>query len=240
MSTNHEKWIELADLYAVGALDGGDASEFQAHLQKGCVLCEARIAENETAVAGLVGALAPLEAPAALKSRIMETIGAGEEAFETAENFQPGFSPLWGALAWVLVSAGIVFGWKATSLNRHTVEFKRMEASVMASSVKTVEMKTPDSKTPGFAKVVWSEKGDCIFMTMGLPHPSKDKTYQLWGITGDQKISAGVFQVDEHGCGVLVMKKDVTAAAFEKMAVTLEPAGGVPSPTGPIVLLGSL
>lgn len=232
---NHDKWIELADLYAVGALDGGDASEFHSHLDKGCALCESRIRENESAVTALVQRLPQMEAPAHLKSQIMDSLGAEFEPVSVSA----GFSPVWAAAAWVLLSAGIVFGWKQTSLQRHTAEFHRMESAMMAApGTQAMELKATEQKTPVAAKVVWNQKGECIFITMGLPYPSQGKTYQLWGIVGDQKISAGIFEVDEHGCAVMVLNQ-AALKGFEKMAVTLEPSGGVPSPTGPMVLLGS-
>lgn len=232
---NHEKWTELADLYAVGALDGGEASEFSSHLKAGCALCEKRISENESAVAALVQGLPQMEAPAALKSKIMDSLGAD---FEPAISAAPALSPIWAAIVWGALSLGIVWGWKTTTLARHTAEFHRMEAMVMAdTTMKSVELKATEQKTPVAAKVVWNTKGECLFMTMGLPHPVEGKIYQLWGIKGDSKVSAGIFEVDEHGCAVVKLNQ-FAADSFDKMAVTLEPAGGVPSPTGPIVLVG--
>lgn len=234
---NHEKWTELADLYSVGALDGGDSLEFHDHLEAGCPLCEARIVENESAVMALVKGFDRMEVPALLKTKIMDAL---EVDFEPVFSIQPGLSPFWAAFAWVLLSAGVVWGWKATSLARHTAEFHRMESSVMASSTaQAMELSALGQKNPVSAKVMWNQKGDCLFMTMGLPRPSQGKIYQLWAIQGNQKISEGIFEVDEHGCAVLSLK-NFASKSFEKMAVTLEPAGGVPSPTGPMVLLGSL
>ena len=31
---NHEEWIEQADIYALGALDGDELTQFEAHLAK--------------------------------------------------------------------------------------------------------------------------------------------------------------------------------------------------------------
>ena len=43
---NHEKWLELADVHALGALDGEDLKVMQTHLATGCVECEQRIGET--------------------------------------------------------------------------------------------------------------------------------------------------------------------------------------------------
>jgi anti-sigma-K factor RskA len=52
-------------------------------------------------------------------------------------------------------------------------------------------------------------------------------------------VDAGVFDVDPSG-RALVESKDLTAiSTAENFAVTVEPRGGVPQPTGPIVLGGT-
>ena len=33
---NHEEWLERAEIYAAGALDGAELAEFEAHLAAGC------------------------------------------------------------------------------------------------------------------------------------------------------------------------------------------------------------
>jgi anti-sigma factor ChrR (cupin superfamily) len=50
---DHENWLELADIYAAGALDGDDLAQFQAHLATGCTFCQARIRENDEALAAI-------------------------------------------------------------------------------------------------------------------------------------------------------------------------------------------
>src|SRR5437870_2641330 len=97
---NHEKWIELADLYAVGALDGGDAAEFHAHLDSGCELCQYRILENESALTALIQGMPQLSTPAALKGRVMDAIQTDLEPVV----MRAGISPVWAVLAWLLVS----------------------------------------------------------------------------------------------------------------------------------------
>jgi len=68
-----------------------------------------------------------------------------------------------------------------------------------------------------------------------------DRDYQLWVI--DPKyatpVSAGVFQVDGQGGGRINFKPDKNIATAGKFAVTLEPKGGLPTPTlKNLVLLG--
>ena len=51
---------------------------------------------------------------------------------------------------------------------------------------------------------------------------------------------AGTFSVDASGNGFLEIDSLSEADKAQKFAVTLEPAGGVPQPTGEMQLLGSL
>ncbi len=70
-----------------------------------------------------------------------------------------------------------------------------------------------------------------------LPECPKGTAYQLWVI--DQKpVSAGTFHVDAGEMAHLLVKRLPEFERVRKFAVTLEPAGGRPQPTGPIYLAG--
>lgn len=233
---DQEKWLELADLYSVGALEGRELAEFEARLKSGCQVCAGRLKENQEA---LKNALPKnLAAPdAALKARVMEAIGEDELVLSGA----PGVMPVWlAAFFWGILSVGIIAGWNFTGAKRHAMEFKRLESVMMASDteVKSAELKPMDQPGPVSAKMMWNSKGECLFLTMGLPKITKEKAYELWGIAGGKPVAVGTFTVDEHGCGVFAAKN--LNGKFEKFAVTLEPAGGLPAPSGPMVLAGAV
>lgn len=79
-----------------------------------------------------------------------------------------------------------------------------------------------------------------VFFAADLPPLPGDRTYQLWTIAAGQPRSAGTFDVDERGLGLLVVETDAIergAGAVDTWAVTVEPAGGVPQPTGDIILV---
>lgn len=67
----------------------------------------------------------------------------------------------------------------------------------------------------------------------GLPAPPAHRVYQLWRIAGGQPYPAGLL---ESAGGTSFLWTGAAAAAADTWAVTLEPAGGVPQPTGEIVL----
>jgi len=74
-----------------------------------------------------------------------------------------------------------------------------------------------------------------------LPASGNDKSYQLWIIRAGkpQPESVSVFEVDEKGQASVVLENLPTATEIKGLAVTLEPRGGAPAPTGQKYLSGS-
>jgi anti-sigma-K factor RskA len=80
-----------------------------------------------------------------------------------------------------------------------------------------------------------------VFVVQNLKPLPADRDYQLWVIDPKYKIpvSAGVFQVDNQGDVRLAFKANKKIVTADKFAVTLEPKGGLPTPTlKNLVLLG--
>ena len=46
MAREHEHWTEQGEIFALGALDGGEREDFEAHLAAGCAICEAHVRET--------------------------------------------------------------------------------------------------------------------------------------------------------------------------------------------------
>ena len=70
-----------------------------------------------------------------------------------------------------------------------------------------------------------------------LPALPNGKVYQLWAID-DTPISAGVFGLDTGQKGRMLIRNLRDFPRMKKFAVTVEPDGGVPQPTGAIYLVG--
>ena len=65
------------------------------------------------------------------------------------------------------------------------------------------------------------------------------KSYQLWVIAEGQPVSAGVLELGPEGAAQYDTVADSTLEGGVTIAITLEPEGGNPQPTGPIVLAGN-
>jgi anti-sigma-K factor RskA len=87
--------------------------------------------------------------------------------------------------------------------------------------------------------MMWHAKAGGVFVATGLPAAPEGKTYQLWAIAGGSApVSAGVFTVDTSGAGSLSVRPLPGVATVNAFAVTLEPVGGLPAPSGEMYLLG--
>jgi len=77
--------------------------------------------------------------------------------------------------------------------------------------------------------------GRVMMLASGLPAAPAGKAYQLWFIVGNQKVPGRVFTTDSTGNGDFEGSDPGCRIGWPVFfAVTLEPAGGVKSPTGDI------
>jgi len=88
------------------------------------------------------------------------------------------------------------------------------------------------------AQVLWSRTRGVVMSGSRLPGPGPEKTYQLWLVTGSQaSVSAGVFVPDATGRANLVVDPaPKVAGPVVGAAISLEPAGGNPTPSGQMLL----
>ena len=77
---------------------------------------------------------------------------------------------------------------------------------------------------------------EALFHAYGLPGLSADRTYQLWYILDSGPVSAGIFGVDQRGEASVAVAGLPEPGRIKAWAVSVEPAGGVERPSGPIVV----
>ena len=89
------------------------------------------------------------------------------------------------------------------------------------------------------ARMIWNAPQGGLLVAAGLPAAPPGKAYQLWAIAGkNAPVSAGVFEVGRDGAAACRVPPLPGVDKVDVFAVTLEPAGGVPAPTGPMYLAG--
>src|SRR4029450_6400198 len=92
----------------------------------------------------------------------------------------------------------------------------------------------PDAR----ARALWSRSRGLVFTAANLPPAPVGKSYQVWVVTAQAPISAGLLTPDSSGVGTQYYMTPVDIAPPVAVAVTLEPAGGVSAPTGERYLVG--
>ncbi|MEZ4640106.1 MAG: anti-sigma factor [Caldilineaceae bacterium] len=80
-----------------------------------------------------------------------------------------------------------------------------------------------------------------VLILSGLAPLPPEQTYQLWLIPADgDPVSAGLIQVTDDGVTITSINMDSRPQDFAAVGLSIEPVGGSPQPTGPIVLLGTV
>jgi anti-sigma-K factor RskA len=109
-----------------------------------------------------------------------------------------------------------------------------------SDDVKVLFLGGKDPQPSARAKVFWSEKAKTGMILAGSLAPlPPDKQYELWVFSEGKPVAAGVFDADPSGRALFESLHLPGVVLAQNFAVTIEPRGGVPQPTGPIVLVGT-
>ncbi len=94
---------------------------------------------------------------------------------------------------------------------------------------------------PAAARLIWSPRQGVVLLTASaMPRPQAGRTYQLWGIPrGGRPQSLGTFAPAEDGRVQAVLRVP-PEAEMRVAAVTEEPEGGSPQPTGRPLMSGEI
>ena len=264
MNERCEDLQELLALRALQALAPDEDARVSRHLAAGCPRCAAELAAATEALAMLPYAL-PEEKPSeSAKARLMARVRAEATPAPAAAPATPA-AP---AMPWWRLAAAVIFtslisvcatgtylakrhageiAALRSQLDAQTAQLTSLQAQVnkasrairMASApgVHVLDLAGQQSLQASSARVFWDPKSESWQLyAANLPAPAAGKTYQLWLITPTQKISAGTFT--DEGTGQVVVPPD--AGTVVAAAVTDEPEGGSPQPTGSILLLGKI
>ncbi len=90
------------------------------------------------------------------------------------------------------------------------------------------------------ARAFWSRSRGMVFTASNLPPLPAGRTYQLWVVTAQAPISAGLLTPDAAGNVSDTFNTPPDVPQPVAIAVTIEPAGGVPAPTGERYLIGTV
>lgn len=125
-------------------------------------------------------------------------------------------------------------------LERRAEQSEALLAAVTAPASRVIELAAARPRAPS-GRMFWDVAHNrWTFVAHQLPAVREGREYQLWLITADERrIPAGTFRPDAAGHAVVQATYALAADSLAAVAVTEEPAGGLPQPSGAIVIAGA-
>jgi anti-sigma-K factor RskA len=252
--THEDAYAELGAL-SLGALSGEEEPAVLAHVAD-CRLCSDELRRLREVIALMpqmqsAGMMSP-ERSAGLRARLIERAQAARPASRRA--------PI---ANWLAIAASAAFVAAAAGYFRAAGERDRLRVASASSDsliarlsavaldreaqltmmtgpgVHVMDLAATGIRAPT-ARMFWDPAtSKWAMFAHGLSMPAKGRAYELWLVTKDRKIPAGMFVPRGDGSAVIHASYAMTPADLKAIAVTEEPEAGVTVPTGPIVLVGA-
>lgn len=240
----------LAGPYAVHALPPDERAFFERHIDV-CDPCGVEVAEL-LATAAVLGAASKEPPPPAMRDRVLRAVDVTRQQ-PPAPGQAAGGPPrrraapsLLASVAAVLVLALITLSGVTVAMNQRITELEvALAGSPLDDEVLAVltaadaETRQLDTELDASARFVYSAALDRgMFVASGMEALDADQVYELWLYHDGSPQPATVFQIDGEGRAIAVVEGAVAGAEFA--AVTVEPHGGSPEPTGQVLIHGAV
>ena len=262
------RFEELLPAYALGALDGDELRELEEHLTGGCADCDRQLALWEGDLETLAASIVPVEPSEVARARVLRLTGASAAAAETGAPVVTVRTPGWMKIAALLLVGLAVWGLVGQARMAREIRGLSEERDRLSQQVATLGEEVSRARNesqraalalqviaaPGVQSVALAglgptpqaagrtyvnpHSGDALFYAFGLPALPRDKTYELWFFADGKPVAAGTFGVDPRGTGSVRVERRIDPGQIQAWAVTIEPAGGLPQPSGAVVLKG--
>jgi anti-sigma-K factor RskA len=261
--TDHDALREQLPVYAIGALAGTERAVIESHV-RGCATCAAELSR----LAPVAGALAQIvpqhDPPAALRARVLASAG-GRVVAMPARRPVTAWAPWLAAAAMLLVAIGA--GGYASSLRervrvleaqlrdallrvddgerrvnvalRAAADSQGQLSIIVAPDVRRIDLAGQAVAPSASARTFWSPSRGVVLTAAKMPALPAGRTYQLWFLKGQDKVSVGLLKPDAEGRVSTIVNNATNLPEPTAVAVTIEPEGGVPQPTGAIYLVGA-
>lgn len=250
-SERHEELVAAA---ALGIPAGADQAELERHLAEGCPVCEELLRDFRAAAAAMAAGVRPVTPAPHVRSGVLASLGPSRVATVPAST---GAWRVFAAAAALLLVAVLLDDARqrrqsedlrsqsaALAGRLHSAETALAERVLRARVLESddVQMMLLGGKDPqpgARGRVFWSPRARRGILVAGnLAALPSDRQYELWVFLKGKPVNAGVFDVDASG-RALFESTDFPEPDAQNFAVTIEPRGGVPAPTGAVVMVGA-
>jgi anti-sigma-K factor RskA len=252
--SGHPQFAEDLALYAIGALDRGQCTTLETHLDE-CSACRNELAELRGDASLLALSVSGPAAPQRSRERLLGAIGSEPHPVRVRMrrpwwSFAPvALAAMLAIFCVLLLDDNLDLRYRVDELKtqssgdaRQIAEAKMVLDTMMAHDAVHITLASAPAAPQPFGHCIYSaQHGALIFTASHMAPLPPNKTYELWLVpmNGHAPMPAGMFKPDAKGNAMVMtppLPKDIEAKAF---GVTIENEGGSQTPTMPLVLQGS-
>ncbi len=218
---DYERFEELKDAYALGALPDDEQRDMEEYLSDNPGL-RAEV-EELTSISKLL-AFSPTEydPPPTLRGNIMSVVESEADRREQATDSQSTVQRLRTSLGLQKFALGAAAAALVALLSWNILLQTRDD------DLRTYQLQNSDASTEVEAEVVEINEGQFVLAAENMSQIPEDKTLQIWVIENGKPKPAGTFR-PEDGVAAAPIMAPVQGA--DVVAVTVEPDGGSAQPT---------
>lgn len=234
---NHERFDELKDAYALGALPEQERRELEEYL---AAHPERQAEIDELGNVASLLALSPpeQEPPPELRQSIMDVVEAeAQRPPARTRSWLAGVRELLSVKNLALAAAALLviglFSWNML-LQDQVQDLQGQVASLQESQeTRMVALAGTGAAQRAQVEVILIKDHKAVLTAEDMPGVPENKTYQIWVIEGDVPQPSGLFKPD-GGTVAAVVEKPLDED--DVIAITIEPDGGSQQPTTDPVL----
>ncbi len=238
---------QLLPAYALGALGPEDEALVVRHLDA-CPGCSEELEQYRQVAEGLLHAVPPQQAPAGLRERALAELpaqpGSSEKPSFLARPYL-GWVAVAVALAVLVLNVVVLFEIRAVRGQQAQLQslVDRTQIGLAVLTYPTSQTVEVESEGEIFGTFVFDPGREvAVLYAWGLEALPAERTYQAWFTdAAGNRVNGGLFEAEgTGGFTIIPLWAPEPLGAFERMGVTVEPAGGSQGPSGPPVLAADL
>ena len=254
---------DLIAAYALGALSPREMERVEGHVER-CAQCAGELREAMEAAGVLALAVPQQEPPPLLRARIMHQVRSErrpEKApfWRLPRGWRLAAAGVVGVGLAALLGTTLFLSLRVSDLQDQSQELEQMALAQEEESDR-LAVAVDEQRALGYLmtipnKIVYTSKDSPMIPTArGMVMATPDKRwgflvseglealpegqgYQVWWITNDRRISAGLFTADEFGWAQLLLDPLHPEGKIMGIGITVEPDTGSSAPTTPDVLV---
>jgi anti-sigma-K factor RskA len=224
-------------LFAADQLEVAEAEELRRHLATGCPICAGVLGEAEAMLAQVAGEVERVEPSVQTREQLMHRV---------TEVTPPLRNPIANRRLKIanplrLFATGILSAAAAIAITSAVFMRALREERARPATLQMVSMAS-ETQPAAHGVVAWDrDHGQWHVAVFNLAPPPSGREFELWFIpSGGKPIPSKTFTVDASGNANIIVPLPANIGPIAVAAITDEPIGGVPQPTGKIQLAGKV